>query len=374
MLRYMNNRELAIAGIKSLRMVHFYQINKDNESIPAVMAYYDKDKLINLCVLDEDYERLLDKILDVYDEEKDSNGLLVADPYSKFILDRAYNQDIGKYQNITEGASEVSSPLYEHKGYMGDTVVPVIKYIIDELYGMTGQKLVWNPLAKDWFGTGELSAINGERRIHFPYKITCVREGLYQIYVGNVLTTGNRMSLVIKYGEKGIEIELKSSQYKIEGSINYLVVEDQLRCIADVKIDGKQAYISNDSCQKENCKISEKMMNRLDRIMPSKVAWTLPWGAVLLFDKNVKEENGFKEAECIVAVVSNADKNEHLYCLSYKELWSDKYVTYTIGDYALDMIIDNREDGHTQIHFCDMGYEARGFYKSKLANRFFSIN
>ena len=59
MLRYMNNRELAIAGIKSLRMVHFYQINKDNESIPAVMAYYDKDKLINLCVLDEDYERLL---------------------------------------------------------------------------------------------------------------------------------------------------------------------------------------------------------------------------------------------------------------------------------------------------------------------------
>lgn len=373
MLRYMDNRELAIAGIKSLRMVHFYQLIKDNESIPALMAYYDKDKLINLCILDEHFDKLLDKVLEVYARER-GTGFLVADEYSDYILKSSVAQDTEVYNRLTGGCSEVKSPLYEHRGYMGDIVTPAVMFVIDELYGMSGQKLTWNPLKKDWFGTGEMSAMNDERMIHFPYRIICVREGLYRIETGNVLQNGNKMTIVLKYGRKGIEIEVKSSLYPVEGSINYMVSEESLVCVADVKIAGKQAYISNDPIMSSDITLSEKIRERVNGLMPERKNFLLPWGAKLLYQRKENTAGEFMEAECVIAYLAEADKGEYIYCMAYKDLWSDRQTGYSISDFALDMIIDNRVDGHTQLHFCDMGYESRGYYKDKLENHFFIIN
>lgn len=373
MLRYMDNRELAIAGIKSLRMVHCYQLVKDNESIPAVMAYYDKDKLINLCVLDEHYDKLLNKVLDIYAREQGSS-FMVTDAYTKFVLEGAANTDESCYVKLTDDCSEINNPLYEHRSYMGDIVNPVIRFVINELYGMSGQKLLWNPLNKDWFGTGEMSAMNDEKKIHFPYKITCVREGLYRADVGNILMTGNRMAITVKYGGSGVEIEVKSSLYPVEGRISFVVADNQLTCLADVKIDGKQAYINNEHVALGEVKLSEKMLTRVDKIMPERQCFLLPWGGKMLYRRELKSENGFNEADCMVAYLAETDKSEYMYCLAYKELWSEKHAGYTIYDYAMDMMIDNRIDGHTEVHFCDLGYESRGYYKDNLEGRYYKVN
>lgn len=366
MLRIMDNRELAIEKICSLRNIHFYYIYKDDKSIPAVMVYYDKDKVINLCELDKHYEKLLQKIWEVYEIEKDKNYIIV-DQLSKQILDNVLSTDIGVYNSVLSDCQKIEQPIYNHKGYMKEMIIPITKYVIEELYGLSEQDFLWNPISRDWFGVGEISATIGNDKCVFPYRISCMREGYYNVEVANVMKHGNKLEIGIVYKESGIEIAISGQIYKIEGTIKY-IVDRELVCLADIKIDGKQVYTCHDRLLCENAN-PEKYILPGCAIDDSWKEYILPWGEVLLFSCKDLEQDEFILTDGMTAYVSNEDATEHQYIISYKNTVSKDKMSYTIYNYSLD--IYKRGANEKQIHCCDLGFNSRGYYKTELLGSYY---
>ncbi len=337
----MDNGEMAISQIKSLRMVHFYHIVKDNDYIDAVLAYYDKDKVINLCVLDKHYERLIDKIWNVYEQEKDSNQIILDD-YSRKVLEGTLTYDICQYENLTKGYEKLDTPVFPQNGYMSNYVVPIMRFILNQLYVMTGQEITWNPVGRDWFGTGEISAHCGGKKTLFPYKITMMREGSYSVDIGNVLTMGNKLNLGIAFNEEGIELVIHSDKYPIYGSIKYLFAEDAMICIADIMIEGKRVFSDTSKVEKEQ-----------------ESRWKLPWGQIVT------------KTDSLVEYSFSNDEIDCSYVISFDEIKPDDRITYTIYNYVMSVFKSKRTDSRTQIHFCEMGYRTRGYYKANLEGRYY---
>lgn len=343
MLRVMDNTELAIEEIKGLRMVHFYHIIKDNEFIEAVLAYYDKDKVINLCVLDKHYEKLLDRLWNLYEAEKDCNRIIMDD-YSKQILEKSAEYDIEQYKNLTSGYSQIDEPMFPQSGYMKAYIVPVIRFVVNQLYVMSGQEPMWNPIGRDWFGSGEISAHCGDKKQIFPYRIKIVSEGLYSVDIGNVLMTGNNLNISIRYSEKGIELILLSTKHPMEGSIKYIFTNENLVCIADVSVEGKKVF-SN--------------VSPVDKLDNQAGVWKLPWEQVIRKTNSLIEYN-YSCNDC-----------DYSFVISYKDISANDKINYTIYNYAMSVFKSKRSDTRTQIHFCDLGYGTRGYYKANLEGKYF---
>ena len=367
MLRIMDNRELSIEKINSLRSVHFYHIYKDDQSIPAVMIYYDKDKVLNLCLLDEFYEKLLQKIWEVYEQEKDKNLIIIDEP-SKWILENALLGDTKDYSEMIQNCTKIDEAVYNHRGYMNEIVLPVVKYLIEQLYGLTKQNILWNPVFRDWFGNGELSATIGDSRQVFPYKILCIREGIYEVEIGNVLTKSNKLTVSIAYKKSGVEIVLKSDKYKIDGSIKY-ILDHELVCIADISIDDKQVYTcaQKQECTPAKTDLTKQMANVFGDKPYSE--YILPWGQTFVFTYEDGSYGDVVTTDGISAFVVKSDLSEYAYVMSYHDTVSKDKLNYTIYNYGID--IYKRGDNSRQLHFCEMGYSARGCYKSAIAGDYY---
>ncbi len=337
----MDNGEMAISQIKSLRMVHFYHIVKDNDYIDAVLAYYDKDKVINLCVLDKHYEKLLDKIWNVYEQEKGSNQIILDD-YSRKVLEGAVTYDISHYENLTKGYVKIDTPVFPQNGYMNNYVVPIMRFILNQLYVMTGQEIIWNSFGRDWFGTGEIAGHCGEKKTLFPYRITMMGEGKYSVDIGNVLMSGNKLNIGMVFNEEGIELVIHSDKYPVQGCIKYLFAEDAMVCIADIMIEGKRVF-------SDTSKVEEEQERH----------WRLPWGQIATKVDNLVEYS-----------FSN-DEIDCSYVISFDEIKPDEKITYTIYNYLMSVFKSKRTDSRTQIHFSEMGYRTRGYYKSNLEGSYY---
>ena len=367
MLRIMDNRELAIEKINSLRSIHFYHIYKEDQSIPAVMIYYDKNKILNLCLFDEHYEKLLQKIWEVYEQEKDNNFIIIDEP-SKWILENALLGKTDTYEKVVQNCEKIDTAIYNHRGYMSKIVVPVVKYVIEQLYGLTEQDILWNPISRDWFGTGEISATIGDAKQVFPYKILCIREGVYDVEIGNVLAASNKLSVSIVYTKSGVEISLHSDKYKVDGSIKYILDHD-LVCIADIRLDGKLVFTCSDKQECVNADISA--IPRAEIVFENKECneYLLPWGQKMIFAYTDGGQNDVSTTDGITAFWNDLDRDEYLYAVSYHDTVSKDKLNYTIYNYALDMYKSGLNE--RQLHFCEMGYNARGSYKSLIAGDYY---
>lgn len=367
----MDSEELSIGQIKSLRLVHFYHIVKDDESIPAVMVYYDRDKVVNLCMLDKNYDRLVEKIWEIYEAEKDTNWIILDD-YSKNILDSAMAKEDVAYDRITEGYMPIDEPLCHHKGYAKTAVIPVVKYVIEQLYGMTEQKVLWNRMFRDWFGQGDLSATVGDRRMVFPYRMQCLEAGTYQVDTGNVLKDNDKLSIGICFKKNGIAISLKSSLVK--GFINYNLIDTRLICIADITLEGKRVCNISDVINESSSAVSDSVAN-ITRVIAqgngSRHIWKLPWGQELVLQYSASENGVGSVKDGTVSFVTITEEHNLVFSLSYRDIDIKNQVNYTIFNYALDIYENKVAKGYSQMHFYDMGYGSRGYYKSRLAGKYY---
>ncbi len=360
MLRVMDNTELAIGRIRSLRMVHFYHIIKEDEFVEAVLAYYDRDKVINLCILDKHYDKLLDKLISVYESEKDSNWIIVDD-YSKKILEAALDYDQTRYDEILDNFVQTDITPYAHAGYMKDFILPFVKYVIEQLYQMNGQKLLWNPVFRDWFGSGEISAMCEENKLLFPYKIKAVSAGLYSIDIGNVLMTGNKLNISISYKEDGLKLMLNSQDYPIEGYIKYIIINSEMFCIADISIGGKQIFTDSSKLEETDkiFDLTNTMESIRSRVWPELRAWKLPWGLEI-----------YKKEDVTGYCFSN-DACDYIYAVSYTDIDANDSTDYTIYNYAMCIYKNKISGENTQIDFCNLRYGARGYYKANLEGKYY---
>jgi len=371
MLEIMENEELAIGQVKSLRLVHFYHIIRDSESVPAVMIYYDRDKVLNLCRLDKYYDKLLEKIWKVYKAEKNAN-LIITDEYSKAILDQALAEENIEYDKMTEGYAQMLEPLCHHAGYMKGIVVPVLKYVITQLYELSETKILWNPVSRDWFGKGDLAATVGDKRQVFPYRVICPEAGTYLVHVGNIFKKGNTLAVGIDYKKSGVDITFNSETYPVEGYINHEFQGNELYRTADVSINKKRVHNSSNPVKKaEAVQVSDNVKQILNTINSDSATWMLPWGQEIALNYQSEVKENVTEIDGTVSYVTSDDRESIIYSVSYRDIELVDQVNYTIYNFAMDMYEDKGVNGYCQMHFSDVGYGAVGYYKSYLAGKYF---
>ena len=115
---YMDSELIKIYEIKNMELIKFYDLTLSNNNkqiiVPGLLIFYDKGKFLNLSIKDKYFEVYVNKVIEVYKEEKDKivddNSFfyhkLNVDLYSQKILD---NCDILKKNKITEFYQEMDS-------------------------------------------------------------------------------------------------------------------------------------------------------------------------------------------------------------------------------------------------------------------------
>ena len=243
----MDEVEISISAIKNLKMVHFYHISKNDSVLSAAMIQYDSDKMLNLSVLDKHYDEFVSMIFMVYEKEADERSI-VADDYTRSILQTMKATDTGYYSRYMSKLELLSKPLYYHQSYMPYIAVPIIKYVIEQLYSIAGKKIFWNPLNSNWFGKGTLAASfeNGEKHV-FPYVLSNDEIGSYTVDIGNFFENRFFLNMKIRFDKDGIAITAQSDGAGIMCNMNYIIDTEgcELNSHCDIELKGKPVYNEN---------------------------------------------------------------------------------------------------------------------------------
>ena len=87
--------------------------------------------------------------------------------------------------------------------------------------------------------------------------------------------------------------------------------------------------------------------------------WMLPW------------EQMIHKTEESVEYSYSCNDSDYSYIISFNEIEANDMIKYTVYNYAISRFKSKKTDTRTQIHFCDMGYRTRGYYKANLAGNYY---
>jgi len=376
MYKYMDDVEVDICAIKNLKLIHFYHVLKEDKCIPAVMVHYDLDKMMNLCVLDKHYDELVAQVFMVY-ESSDNKDEIIMDHYSRSIIDKAISADTGYYKKYLKRLAELDKPLYYHQSYMPYIVVPVIKYVIEQLYSITGKKIQWNPIESSWFGKGTLSAtaVNGEET--FPYVLTQEEVGKYSVRVGNFFTLKDSLDMQIIYDHSGISINAHSNGAGVEASIAYAIDDDsdQISVTSNVILKDKTVFSDNSMIAKgEKWSNTEKIETLLGFDNENSDYYQLPWGQYLLYENDRETDETTDTKNVKIGYVTVTEERNNGFVISYNSISNPKQKSeFMIFNFATDIFEEKIFGEDIQVYFDPLGFRSRGYYKANMADRYFKM-
>lgn len=377
MYKYMDDVEVDIRAIKNLKLVHFYHILKEGKIVPAAMVHYNSDKMMNLCVLDKHYDEFIAQLFMVYENESDRDEIIM-DEYSRAILDRAIFVETGFYDEYLKQLTMLDKPLYYHQSYMPYIVVPLIKYVIRELYGITGKKIEWNPVLSSWFGKGTLSATATEGEETFPFVLTAVEVGKYNARIGNFFTLKDYLEMQITFDYSGIKIRAISNGAGVDARIEYMINPDNSKVVCSSNVILKDRTVYSDQTQLEKSPVWTDT-SKLDQLMgfdnQNTDYYKLPWGQYLVVENKVVSELQTDTNYVKIAFVTKSDERNNGFVISYNTIKNPSQgAEYTIFNFAADIFEEKIFGKDVQVYFDSLGFRSRGYYKAHLADRYFSAN
>ena len=366
----MKDRETAdqIATLRGLKMVHFYHLPSDESPICGIIAYY-QDKLINLCSGDKYFSALFDRVADIYDSEA-SLGRILADDTTIHILKQANAFNDDSFEKQLSGYKLSAEPLFLPKAFSAYYLLPIVKYIIQSLYyrkdpsGSETEKpaLTIDPIPRQWFGKGMISAIHEDKRLGFPYQIFSMAGECYDIIVRNVLTYGNELKIEISYGYDRITISYYDSSFLYEGVIQYKLTGNRPFVLHELRQKGESVFMTDSECKNEKTAVpSGQALRLLSASGDDWLACRLPWGDTL-FSKSASG----KEYRLIETHENDLNIT---YALCFCFLETEKDVPLAFGEYSFRLY----ERGDlTELHLLEMEQPASGRYMQRYAGRFYS--
>lgn len=376
MYKYMDDVEIDISAIKTLKLVHFYHVLKEGKVIAAAMAHYDNDKVMNLCVLDKHYDEFVSSIFMVY-ENATNKDEIIMDDYSKSILDRAVSADTGYYDEYLKQLKEMEKPSFYHQSFMPYIVVPVIKYVIKELYGITGKKIDWNPIDNSWFGRGTLIATAAEGEATFPFVLTAIGTGKYNVRIGNFFTLRDSLEMRITYDHTGVHIEADSTGAEIEAKIDFEadIVNERFTETSAVSLNGKKVFMNVDELETVDMWGDISRMDGLLELGDNESKlYKLPWGQYIFVNVNKTVEPETDNQYVKIGYVTRNKERNNAFVFSYDEIKNPKAeASYMIFNYAMDVFEEKIFGEVVQVYFDPLGFRSRGFYKANLADRYFTL-
>lgn len=348
MFGYMEQEELEISEIVNLELVDFYHLERDGGSVPAIMVYYNGGKTINYCVFDRFYNKLLNRVFEVYELEKDNEDLFLSE-YSKQVLNRVVEDRSYLYNELLGDYKAVKDPFINSNGYLSIPTVGATKFMLEKLFELGETKLLWNPIDKIWFDQGILEASSRDAKYVFACQLTNSSTGEYKLCT-------NEHVVNIKYGMQGVDIKLTDTKDDISLRLLYEIQDKCLVCTSVTRDGNRDRGINK---------------NTIDgSFQDGKHIYELPWGVKIELSQVEKEASIDKKVTYIFT--NQFSQLKLTYC--FNEMRGDSGPEFGCGYYAVEEIKSIVGNQYNQLHFCDMGYETDGYYKQNLIDKYYVKN
>ena len=269
-----------IASINNLKMVKCYSLFEKDESISGILAYYG-DKTINLCSADEHFPELFDKIVKLYAKES-LTAQIVVDKVTGEILERAGKSRKQEYEQILTGYRETTHSLFLPKAFAHYTVIPIVRFLLEKLYGDKEDAVHFDQINRDWFGQGVLIGECHRHRVSFPYRIMQRTDDTVVVKVNNVFHPGNSMFVEFTFGQEGITAFFREKKFSYQGNLLMQVTGQEVEFSYCILEGEKQLEVFHEDCEsRTNRKPSDRAIALTAGKEVEWCAYVLPWGDVL---------------------------------------------------------------------------------------------
>jgi len=369
----MDDVQLNIAGIRDIKMIHMYHILKDDKVLPAMAVHFDRDKIVNLCMTDRHYDELVDKVFAVYEREA-KDGRILTDPTTKSMLDRTRESRDEYYVKMSENLTELKEPISYRKSYIAQRVLPAVRYLLDQLYAMSGRKLEWS-YEKGWFGTGRLSAVSDGVVKVFPYRVEKDDAEGISIRVTNVLDKTYALMINVLTGRKCIRIDAECKETELKATLIYRIDPADMKVDLSERVDmhGKTVYKNEEeivgTAADENINSG---FNKINMFPDKAYIYDLSWCKVMT---SVSSDSGEKVDDTMAAVTYIFDDKEKclVYALGYEDITDNESgMSFSINNFAMDIHTD-KKSGRCEV-YCDASDAmSRGTYRDRYAGRYFLL-
>lgn len=393
MYRIMDKQEIEINQIDNLKMIHIYDlataggaVGDDNQKagtgknhVPALAVYYGDNKQINLCVMDNNYNLLMERVLSLY-SQCENKDLIIIDEATRKLLDLAcHGVDHGvssvarigkKYMDMK--AEQLSR--FNTEGYIRKLMLPMLKYYISQLYGLWDMEIIFKDGETGWHGNVVLCATHKNKDLCFPVHISHVGLGKYNAVVGNFVEEKNTVIFEIVYKSQSLKVDIISEDYCLSGDSRFDFSLSTSACITNIKVDGAMVYCSDESIGTVSAEefegINIKYIFELDK--DKSKLYRLPWGGYYSCTVNKSVDGSISQWDYDTGFCEKNDKSffARQYAWSFIENISTN-VSISSGGGMMERLIPDLDKGLMQTIFLPVGYYSGWDYKQKLENRFF---
>lgn len=377
----MSEEEIEIRQISDLKMIHLYQLNGND----AIAVYYSDNKQINLCSIDDHYNLLMKQILTLYAQCEDKNSIIIEDTAKQFLNEAlardthhtAFFNRIGKQYTNQEGTL---CPRFTSDGIIRDTLLPMIRYYLQQLYQMWNSDIIFEEETVGWHRNCVLTAKTGNDTFIMPVRLTMLNDNAYKISVGNFIHNFSNLEFEIFYEEDQLHVLFENTKLELFGESYFKWDKQQPKAYTTIHIEKKVVYHQDEPVKqltytKEQLQVALHQKSYLldfDTHFTHAAIYQLPWNDFIIY-RNYQTQD------------------EHVKRIDYDTIYINEYRTkLTLRHYSYSLV-ENKTDGlklrtngaimrklyygnkrkEIETLFLPVGYYSGWDYREYLENKYF---
>lgn len=374
MYQFMTKQEIEIEQINHLKMIHLYQLGGSD----AIAVYYDNNKQMNLCSMDKGYPALMKKVLQLYSECADKDSIII-DTNTRTLFEKTLTAEafytsfyhrIGKhYQNI----ESTFSPKFASECVLRETLTPMLKYYLSQLYHMWNINVVFEEESLGWHRNCVFKVQKNEEILLLPVRMTPTRDNEFCVTIGNFLQDLCKLTFEIMYEENQLFIRFESEEFKLFGESRFEIALGTVSGYTTIWEAGQPVYHQQEPVEYlTDFETHPKLLNNLNMDFTHATICKLPWGGHIIVRQLEQADENYKRTDYDTLFFEEyrSKLTLHLYSHSLVENMSDGLKLRTDGAIMNQLYYGDKRP-EVETHFLSAGYYSGWDYKTYLENRYF---
>jgi len=369
MFSIMDETEIKIHKIKTLRMVHIYEltgadIKNLQQGNTAIMVYVNDGELLHLNSMDVHFEALVQKVIEVYRETTDQEAIL-ADDTTRHLLATGIcsfsEEELEHFCKMQPAEAELPFEAVLHKRFL-----PMAEYYIKSLHHLLGTEITIVGREGGWRGKALVKGLIGTKGVNYFVQVYSNKDGVFTLRILHFPEERNELRLEIHLFRDHMEVDFSTVDGRLYGNSSFLFQNDGMRQKQNVFYEGKEILLAEDTKKTED-DISP-YMGMLFYKGPVGAVYKFPWNAAyILLDQSEEKENLLIHKSGGMYVYPEARFTE---LRSYTEIENQKTHICLRVD-GIRMYQYKLSDGRMQTYFFPEGEISSGRYKELLAGKYF---
>ncbi len=380
MYRYMDQEEIDIRQMDSLKMLHLYQLGGSD----AIAAYYGDNKQINLCAMDKNYNLLMERVLTLYSQCEDKNSIIV-DGEAKALLEAAvargdnhttfFNRVGRRYKEM----EALDAPRFAAEGVMRESMIPMLQYYLKQIYHLYSIDIDFERNTRGWHRNCVLRVKKGTDTLLLPVKMDFTDANAITAQIGNFLQDMCTIEFQITYSDNRQLIVFESKDMGLVGENRIEIDHDKVKSITTISVNGKTIYYMDEELLHMDIGAKGAKFTNLPKHADIDVAnstiYQLPWGGYIVIRLVKNEDASTKRTDIDTIFIEGNDTKVAIRHYSYGlvENLKDGLKLRTDGAFMRKLYYGDKH-GETETLFMPVGYYSGWDYKEYLENKYFYEN